>query len=101
MREPDRPRHVVVSPCGPETPTYTVPTGFPSCSSGPATPVVEIPYVAPDRSRAPAAIAAAHSAETTPTVSITETGTPSRVCFSSVAYVTKPRETSSRRQEGR
>ena len=43
-----------VSPSGAATPTYTVPGGFPSCSSGPATPVVLTPYVAPVSAAHPA-----------------------------------------------
>ena len=53
--------------------------------SGPATPVVLSAYVAPSRRRAPSAIARAHSDETTPYLSTSSTGTPSRSCFTVVA----------------
>ena len=42
-RSPASTSSVTSVPAGPATPTYTVPTGFPSCRSGPATPVVLTP----------------------------------------------------------
>ena len=84
-RPPTRSSASAVSPSGPDTPTYTVPGGLPSWSSGPATPVVLTPYVAPIRARTPRAIARAHSAETTPCRSTSPRSTPSTSIFASVA----------------
>ncbi len=49
---------------GSASPNQTVPTGWPSCSSGPATPVTASPTSAPRTRRAPSAICAAHSSLT-------------------------------------
>jgi hypothetical protein len=66
-------------------PRKTVPTGWPSCSVGPATPVVDTAQVAPSTSRAPVAIAPAHSSLTTPYLSTSSAGTPSTFTFTDVA----------------
>ena len=71
------------------SPYQTLPTGWPSISSGPATPVTEMPTLAPSARRAPTAISFAAS-------SVTTRGavTPRIERFTSVAYdATAPRNT--------
>ncbi len=70
---------------------YTSPTGFSAVPPpGPAMPVTETATSAPSRARAPAAIAAAVSAETAPCRRNRSAGTPSSRCFTSSEYATIP-----------
>ena len=73
-------------------PYQTVPTGWPSISSGPATPVTEMPTSAPSTRCAPSAICFAASSVTT-----CSAVTPSTSRFTSVAYdAIEPRNVAAR-----
>src|SRR2546421_251683 len=77
-RSPGKTKSALREPPGPSTCRKTRPTGFSSLPpSGPAMPVTATATSAPSRSRAPAAIAAAVSADTAPWRLSTSGGTPS------------------------
>ena len=81
---------------GAETWEWTSPTGFAALPPpGPATPVTAIPTSVPSRSRTPAAIAAATSADTAPCADEDVLGHPSSAIFTSFAYATMPPRTTS------
>ncbi|KAM3077987.1 hypothetical protein ACMFMF_004400 [Clarireedia jacksonii] len=104
---PPIPKRMRSTPAITATPTYTVPTGFPSCIPGPATPVVLIPQVvslssppSPSLSSpllpklvaplTPSAICAATSSQTTPSRLMICRSTFKSDSLTDVAYETTP-----------
>ena len=89
-----RVRSISASPDRRATQMQTVPTGLSGVPPpGPAIPVMPIPRDAPNREAAPAASAAATSADTAPYRAMSDGGTSANAALASLEYATTPPST--------